>query len=203
MEENVKKSKAMFVAKCFLIAAVVDLYAMEAAVGIPLLGIMKSLPLPDFNFWLIGILLCIAVVLGLTALILSIVGTVKKDEPYTLITVVLKCAMVPFFCVNLIAWFCLVSGMMNPFLFLGIPAIICLGVCLTYVYMLMTSLPDIIYMITFTIKRKKKPNVFMIVGIVLEFIFVLDVVGSIFIHKAYKDIQKETDSMITRDMLGK
>ena len=58
-------------------------------------------------------------------------------------------------------------------------------------------------MISFTIRRKKKPNALMIVGIILEFIFVLDVVGSILIHKAYKDIQKETDSMITRDMLGK
>lgn len=200
--EEVNKSKAMFMAKCFLVATVVDLYAMEAAIIIPLWGIMHQLPWPNFNFWVIGILLGISFLLGITALVFSIIGTVKKDEPYTLVTVILKAVMIPFFCVNLYAWVCLVSGMLNPFLFLGIPAIICIGACLTYCYMLMTSLPDVIYMISFTIKRKKKPNALMIVGIVLEFFFVLDVIGSILIHKAYKDIQKETDSMITRDMLG-
>jgi len=203
MEENVKKGRPMFVGKCLLMAAVAVLYGMEAAIFIPLWGIMHHLNWPDFNFKLIGILLGVAVLLGIIALVFSIIGTVKQDEPYTKITLVLKLVMVPFFGMNLYAWIALLSGMMNPFLFLGIPAIICIGICLTYVYMMMTSLPDIIYMIAFTIKRKKKPNASMVAGIILEFFFVLDVLGSIFIHKAYNEIQKEMRSMITRDMLGK
>ncbi|MBO4450308.1 MAG: hypothetical protein J5777_06955 [Clostridiales bacterium] len=200
--EEVKKSKAMFVSKVLLIVTVVVLYAMEAAIFIPLWGIMHQLPWPNFNFWVIGILLGIALILGLAALIFAIIGTVKQDDPYTKITLILKVVLVPFFALNLYAWLCLVSGMLNPFLMMGIPAIICLGICLTYVYMMMTSLPDIIYMIAFSIRRKKKPNAFMVAGIILEFFFVLDILGSIFIHKAYNDIQKEMRSMITRDMLG-
>ena len=72
----------------------------------------------------------------------------------------------------------------------AIPVVICIGCCLTYVYMIMTSLPDIIYMISFIIRRKKKPNIFMILGIIFEFFFVLDLLGSIFVHKAFKEMKE-------------
>ena len=83
----------------------------------------------------------------------------------------------------------LVSGMLNPFLFLAIPAIIVIGCCITYVYMIMTGMPDIIYMIAFLIRRKKKPNIYMILGLIFEFFFVLDLVGAIFINKAFKEME--------------
>lgn len=192
MENNLKKeTKFFFVCKCLLIAAVVVLYAMQAAVLIPVGGILYDWPVPDFNFKLIIALLVIACLLGLAALIFGIVGTAKREEePKTGLTVIIKAVMVPFFCINIYLWCVLVSGMLNPFLLLAIPAVICIGCCLTYVYMIMTSLPDIIYMISFTIRRKKKPNIFMILGIIFEFFFVLDLLGSIFIHKAFKEMKE-------------
>jgi hypothetical protein len=77
---------------------------------------------------------------------------------------------------------------MNPFLFLTIPGVIIIGVAVTYVFMLTTSLPDIIYMIIFMIKQKKSPKKLMVGGIFLCFCFFLDLVGIVLIHRTYKEI---------------
>ena len=70
-----------------------------------------------------------------------------------------------------------------------------IGVVLTYVYMLMTSLPDIIYMIIFMIKNRKRPNVFVVLGIIAIFFFVLDVVGAILLNNGYKKLtQPQTEA---------
>ena len=191
MENYVKSgTKSMFVSKCLLIAAAAVLYAMQISILIPAYGILHQLNWPDFNFKLIGILLGLALVVGIAALIFGIIGTARKEEdPNTRLTVIIKAAMIPFFCINIYLWSVLVSGMLNPFLFLAIPVIIVIGCCLTYVYMIMTSLPDVIYMISFIIRRRKKPNIYMILGLIFEFFFVLDLVGAIFIDKAYKEMQ--------------
>ena len=193
MENNIirKETKFMFVSKCLLIAAVEVLYSMPIAIIIPVYCIYNSTKGPDFNFALIGILLGVACLLGFVSLIFAIIGTAKREEdPKTKLSVIIKALMVPFFCINICLWGVLVSGMLNPFLFLAIPAIIVIGCCLTYVYMIMTSMPDIIYMISFLVRRKKKPNIFMILGIIFEFFFVLDLLGSIFINKAFKEMKE-------------
>ncbi len=191
MENNVKSgTNSMFVSKCLLSAAAVVLYVMQGAILIPAYGILHQLNWPDFNFKLIGVLLGLALVVGIAALIFGIIGTAKREEdPKTCLTVIIKAALIPFFCINIYLWCVLVSGMLNPFLFLAIPAIIVIGCCVTYVYMIMTGLPDIIYMIAFLIRRKKKPNIYMILGLIFEFFFVLDLVGAIFINKAFKEME--------------
>lgn len=191
MGNNVKSgTNSMFVSKCLLIAAAAVLYVMQGAILIPAYGILHRLNWPDFNFKLIGVLLGLALVVGIAALIFGIIGTAKREEdPKTGLTVIIKAALIPFFCINIYLWAMLVSGMLNPFLFLAIPAIIVIGCCITYVYMIMTGMPDIIYMIAFLIRRKKKPNIYMILGLIFEFFFVLDLVGAIFINKAFKEME--------------
>jgi hypothetical protein len=191
MGNNVKKeTNSMFVSKFLLIAAAAVLYVMQGAILIPAYGILHRLNWPDFNFKLIGVLLGLALVVGIAALIFGIIGTAKREEdPKTGLTVIIKAALITFFCINIYLWAMLVSGMLNPFLFLAIPAIIVIGCCITYVYMIMTGMPDIIYMIAFLIRRKKKPNIYMILGLIFEFFFVLDLVGAIFINKAFKEME--------------
>lgn len=70
---------------------------------------------------------------------------------------------------------------------LGIPVAAFIGICLTYGYMLTTSLPDIVYTMIFCIRNKRKPSRLMVIGVILEFILMLDFVGSIILHEAYKD----------------
>lgn len=192
MENNIikKETKFMFVSKCLLIAAVVVLYAMQISILVPVYCILNSKKGPDFNFVLTGILLGIAFLIGIASLIFGIIGTAKReDDPKTFLSVIIKAVMVPFFCVNIYLWGALVSGMLNPFFLLAIPVIIFIGCCLTYVYMIMTGMPDIIYMISYIIRKKKKPGIKMILGIIFEFFFVLDLAGVILIHKGFGEMK--------------
>ena len=183
-----QKARLMFASKLLLVLTALVLYAMQILVFVPIMGLMNSLKTFDFNFPAIFILLGVSIVLGLTSFILAIVGGLKNEEPKTLVTIIVKAALIPFFCINLYCWILGISGMLNPFLLMGIPAVGFIGICLTYVYMFMTSAPDIVYTIIFCIKNKKRPTALMIVGVILEFFFLADIVGAILLHKSYKDI---------------
>ncbi len=183
-----QKARLMFASKLLLVLTALVLYAMQILVFVPIMGLMNSLKTFDFNFPAIFILLGVSIVLGLTSFILAIVGGLKNEEPKTLVTIIVKAALIPFFCINLYCWILGISGMLNPFLLMGIPAVGFIGICLTYVYMFMTSAPDIVYTLIFCIKNKKRPTALMIVGVILEFFFLADIVGAILLHKSYKDI---------------
>lgn len=182
-----QKARLMFTCKLMLILTAVVLYVMQFLVFIPIIGIMNSMKTFDFNFPVIFILLGVSIILGLTAFILAIVGGLKNEEPKTLTTVIVKAVLIPFFGINLYCWLLGISGMMNPFLLMGIPAVGFIGMCLTYVFMFMTSGPDIVYTLIFCIKNKKRPTALMIVGVILEFFFLADLVGAILLHKTFKE----------------
>ena len=182
----VKRPRLMRVCKILLIVTITVLYLMQGFIAVPLYGMMKSVDTGELNVKLVFILLAISVLTGITALGFGIAGTVKNENPLTGITVGVKIAMIPFFGLNIVLWILLFAGMLNPFLMFGIPLAAVIGVCLTYVYMLMTGLPDIIYSIGFCIKNKKCPAALLIAGVILSFIFVLDVIGIIMIHRSLK-----------------
>ena len=184
-----KKSGIMLACKIFLILGVIDLYVMQIPMAITFYSIYAEKPGPNFNFTLIGIEVGIFVICALVSFILGIVAGVKNTKPMTKITFILKLVMIPFFIINLVMWLCLLAGLMNPFTFMGIPFAIALGACLTYFYMIATGLPDIMFAIIWHIKNKKKPKIIMVAGILLCFIFVLDVVGIFLMNKAYKDYE--------------
>ena len=184
----VKKPRFMRICKIFLIITMIVLYVMQGFIAVPLYGVMKSVNTGDLNVKLVFILLVVSILTGLTALGFGIAGTIKSEGPLTGITVGVKIAMIPFFVINIVLWILLIAGMLNPFLMLGIPLAAVIGVCLTYVYMLMTGLPDIIYCIGFCIKNKKRPTGLMAAGVILNFFFMLDVIGSIMIRRSLKKI---------------
>ena len=182
----VKRPRLMRVCKILLIVTITVLYLMQGFIAVPLYGMMKSVDTGELNVKLVFILLAISILTGITALGFGIAGTVKNENPLTGITVGVKIAMIPFFGLNIVLWILLFAGMLNPFLMFGIPLAAVIGVCLTYVYMLMTGLPDIIYSIGFCIKNKKRPAALLIAGVIFSFIFVLDVIGIIMIHRSLK-----------------
>lgn len=186
-----KKTHFMLISMIFLALTVCVYYAMQMSIFIPMYGILNSKGWDDFNWTLIGILLVVAIVLGIIPFVFAIIGAIKNEAPMTMVTIVIKSIMIPFFGINLYSWIQLVGGLMNPFLLLTIPAVICIGICATYLFMLTTSLPDIIYMIIFMIKQKKKPKLLMVIGVLCLFIFVLDLPGSVLVHRAYKKITSE------------
>ena len=183
-----ERPRFMFMSKILLAATALVLYVMQFLIFIPLIGIMKSIKTFDLKMTPVFILLGVAIVLGLASFALAIVGGVKNEGPFSLITVIVKACMIPFFGINLYCWLTGISGMLNPFLLMGIPFVGFLGICLTYVFMFTTSAPDIVYTIIFCIRNRKRPTGLMIAGVILEFFFLADLVGAILLHKTYKDI---------------
>ena len=185
----------MLAAKIVILVATVVLYVMQMLIAVPLFGAFVLEEnwgeLDNTRLSAVGILLAVALVLDLVSFVLAIIGSAKQEEPKTGMTILIKALFIPFFLINITLYILSFLGMMNPFLMLGIPAVGFIGICLTYVYMFMTSAPDIVYTLIFCIKNKKRPTALMIVGVILEFFFLADLVGAILIHKSYKDITIE------------
>ncbi len=186
---TVKKPRLMLTCKIMLILTLVTLYVMQGFIFFTISGILGS----TTEFSVLDLiaplaLLGVSTLLGITVLILAITGAVNNEGPVSGITIVVKVLMIPFFAVNFLLWFFVIGGMLNPWLVLGIPVAASIGICLTYGYMLITSLPDIVYTMILCSRNKRKPEPLMVVGIIFEFIFMLDLIGSIMLHKAYKDI---------------
>ena len=185
----------MLASKIVILVATLILYVMQMLIAVPLFGafVLEANwgELDNTRLSAVGILLAVALVLDLVSFVLAIIGSAKQEEPKTKMTVIIKALFIPFFLINITLYVLSFLGMLNPFLMWAIPLVMCIGVCLTYAYMFMSSWPDIIYMIIYTIKNKRRPKPGMVLGIIFEFFFVLDIVGAILINKAYKESLKE------------
>ena len=186
----------MFAAKIVILVATLILYVMQMLIAVPLFGAFVLEEnwgeLDNTRLSAVGILLAVALVLDLVSFVLAIIGSAKQEEPKTKMTVIIKALFIPFFLINITLYVLSFLGMLNPFLMWAIPLVMVIGVCLTYAYMFMSSWPDIIYMIIYTIKNKRRPKLGMVLGIIFEFFFVFDIVGAILIHRAYKKSLEET-----------
>ena len=181
----------MLASKIVILVATLILYVMQMLIAVPLFGAFVLEEnwgdMDNARLSAVGILLAVALVLDLVSFILAIIGAAKQEDPKTKMTIVIKALFIPFFLINITLYVLAFLGMLNPFLMWAIPLVILIGVCLTYAYMFMSSWPDIIYLI----KNKRRPKPGMVLGIVFEFFFVLDIVGAILINKAYKESLKE------------
>ena len=186
----------MLAAKIVILVATVVLYVMQMLIAVPIFGtfVMQQNwgELDNTRLSAVGILLAVALVLDLVSFVLAIIGSAKQEEPKTGMTILIKALFIPFFLINITLYILSFLGMMNPFLMWAIPLVMCIGVCLTYAYMFMSSWPDIIYMIIYLIKNKRRPKLGMVLGIIFEFFFVLDLIGAILVHRAYKKSLEET-----------
>ena len=181
----------MLASKIVILVATLILYVMQMLIAVPLFGafVLEANwgELDNTRLSAVGILLAVALVLDLVSFVLAIIGSAKQEEPKTKMTVIIKALFIPFFLINITLYVLSFLGMLNPFLMWAIPLVMVIGVCLTYAYMFMSSWPDIIYMIIYLIKNKRRPKPGMVLGIIFEFFFVLDIVGAILINKAYKE----------------
>ena len=186
----------MLAAKIVILVATVVLYVMQMLIAVPIFGtfVMQQNwgELDNTRLSAVGILLAVALVLDLVSFVLAIIGSAKQEEPKTGMTILIKALFIPFFLINITLYILSFLGMMNPFLMWAIPLVMCIGVCLTYAYMFMSSWPDIIYMIIYLIKNKRRPKLRMVLGLIFEFFFVLDLIGAILVHRAYKKSLEET-----------
>ena len=194
---SAQKAPTHFVlaSKIVILVATLILYVMQMLIAVPLFGAFVLEEnwgdMDNARLSAVGILLAVALVLDLVSFVLAIIGAAKQEEPKTKMTVIIKALFIPFFLINITLYVLSFLGMLNPFLMWAIPLVMVIGVCLTYAYMFMSSWPDIIYMIIYLIKNKRRPKPGMVLGIIFEFFFVLDIVGAILVNKAYKESLKE------------
>ena len=185
----------MLASKIVILVATLILYVMQMLIAVPLFGAFVLEEnwgdMDNARLSAVGILLAVALVLDLVSFVLAIIGSAKQEDPKTKMTVIIKALFIPFFLINITLYVLSFLGMLNPFLMWAIPLVMVIDVCLTYAYMFMSSWPDIIYMIIYLIKNKRRPKPGMVLGIIFEFFFVLDIVGAILINKAYKESLKE------------
>lgn len=128
------------------------------------------------------IIIILALIISLTIVIISVIASAKgKDEDMTKFTLIIKLAAIPWFVANYVMWFLLVLGMLNPILFLAIPITIALSMTGTYVLMMSSSLNNIVPLIGKVKRKEIKLKPLLMIGIIFQFIFCLDILGAIFV----------------------
>ena len=178
--------KYIKVSNAFQLASVIAIYAIQFGIYLPMRYVLWGESGTDINFYFIIWCSVIALVLGIAGLIFSIVAGVLKESPTPGFSLALKALLIPFFLVNFTFWAFFVLGTLNPFLFVATPFVIVIGVTLTYLVVLMTSLPIVIFTLIELRLYKNCPKTLFILGIIFSFFFVLDVVGVFLLVLAYK-----------------
>ena len=112
-------------------------------------------------------------------IVLSIVSIFKGDESPAKVTMISKLALIPWYIFNFVFCAILLSGFLNPFLFMAIPLAMFIMISMTYFYMLSMSLPNVAHFINSWAKKKVKPHPLTIVAVVFLFVFCLDPVGAV------------------------
>lgn len=129
----------------------------------------------------------ITALLAVSILIPSIISIFKKNnEDMTKLTMIIKLISIPWYIANYVFWVLIITGSLNPFLFIAIPFIIAISVINTYIYMLSISMNNICVLISELKNKNIKVKPLLIVGMVFQFIFCLDVLGAIFTYVEYK-----------------
>ena len=116
--------------------------------------------------------------------VFALISIFKGNENPAKVTLIVKGALIPWFLCNFYFCMCIVAGLLNPFLLLAAPITIVIQVCVTYIFMVVTSLPDLAYYIRSLIRRETKFSAAQVVGIVLMFFFCLDFVGAIIFYNS-------------------
>ena len=152
--------------------------------------------IPSVSFETIGTLFTVGLVALLAMIPVCIVSFIfamlnlmpKVSSPIKT-TLIVKCCLIPWYILNLFVCVILVAGFLNPWLFLAVPVLMGIEAVITYIFMLSTSLHSVIYTIKCNASRKIQINPAMIVALVFQFFFCLDVVGAIIL---YKEFNKQT-----------
>ena len=119
---------------------------------------------------------------GLIAFIICVISFIsifrKSSNDYTKFVMVYKIIAIPWFIGNFILCVLLIGGMLNPFLLFAIPLVIVILVLSTYICMLSSSMINIGFLVTSWKNGVLKPNPILVISLILEFNFCLDLIGA-------------------------
>lgn len=141
---------------------------------------------------------CVAAAVGFVGFVLAAAGMSKGAPSPTKTTFIVKLALIPWYLFNAFYCFYLIAGSLNPWLLIAIPIEIAVTVFVTYVLTVMTGIHDVLYVIGEIKNKRAEVSASVIVGLVMQFFFVLDVVGAIMLHAAMKKAQNRTPDAVFR-----
>ena len=145
-------------------------------------------------FWLLAIgtgILLLGAVFGTVGAVLSVIGLWKGIASPVKATFIVKLVLIPWYIMNV--FYCVIScGILMKVAVL----ILFLSVCVTYAFMVLAGIPDVLYTVRALKNRRVKPSALLIVGILFQFVFVLDVVGAGLLLRVFKktDAEPRTDA---------
>lgn len=133
-----------------------------------------------------AVVFCLAALCGCLGLVLSLVQIRKKTDSPCRVMFIVKLILIPWYLFNFYYAFVFVGSSFNPFLMVFIPAEIIIAVCATWFLMVLTGMQDVIHALKALIGKRRKPSASLIVGMVLQFIFVADVAGAFLLDRAFR-----------------
>ena len=150
----------------------------------------------ETNDSIIGILLIMGVVftfvamfIGLLGLAFGVFNSARDCADPTTTTMVCKFLLIPWYVANFLFWLILMAGFCNPWLLLGVPLIIVLGVCITWTFVVLGSAHNLAYVWREVRMRRMDVSSMLILAIVFHFIFVFDIVGAIMLREIVRKQQ--------------
>ena len=121
----------------------------------------------------------VALFVGIVNIILAVINFTRDTASPTKITMIIKLVLIPYYIVNFIFWGILILITINPFLLWLFPFFVVISVFFTYAYMISTSIHNLSYIFRLLKDKKIEATGIIVFVIISQFIFVLDIIGSI------------------------
>lgn len=151
-----------------------------------------EIPEPDDNslgFLLLDIgaaITVVSLVCGVVGIALAAAGLSKGMVSPIKTTLIVKIALIPWYLFNAFYCFYFIAGLLNPMALILIPFGLAIAVFVTYALTVLTGIHDVLY-VSGAIKDKRvESSPMLIIGMIMQFFFVFDVVGAIMLHVAMK-----------------
>ena len=183
-----KRNKVMLIIQMILMY----LAHLPFYIGLILIRVPNSEAYDDIiiRLFLIGFMLTIVILpFCLANLIMALAGVLNKKDNPCKTTMIVKILLIPWYIMNFLFCDLLLIGFLNPWLMLFMPVVLCVLIFNTYLFMISTSIFDIVYAIRKAIKKELPVKASLIFTILFLFSFCLDVIGSIMLYIKSKKIE--------------
>ncbi|MDE6241112.1 MAG: hypothetical protein K2M08_01685 [Anaeroplasmataceae bacterium] len=137
------------------------------------------------------VLMGVSFLIGLINTVIAIINIFSDTPSPTHSTMIMKFVLIPWYFLNFFDWLLMVGICANPWLMLAVPLIICMGIGYTFTILLFTNVHNISYVIHLIKNKKIRLTSNIVIPVVLHFVFVLDILGSILLHKELQKIEEQ------------
>lgn len=139
-------------------------------------------------------------VAGFVNILVAILHIFLKSESSTMVTIIVKLSLIPWYILNFLFWLIAFVIMINPWFLPFAPVVLVVGVVSTYFLMICTGAHNLSYVIKLVKNKEATLTIQLVISIVFHFIFVLDIVGSFVLHSYLKKIENKNTSKVIEEI---